>query len=128
MIFIKTITLKQPWATLVAEGVKKYEFRSWKCNYRGKILIHAGAGVDKEFLERCRVFGFAFPKKKILAEAEIIDCIKIDDDFNKMIKNMDNVVYGSKDRSGYAWVIDNVRKLNIDEEVNGKLSFWNYDV
>ena len=45
---MKVITLKQPWATLVAEGIKEYEFRSWKYNYRGEILIHAGAGVDKE--------------------------------------------------------------------------------
>ena len=32
---MKTITLKQPWATLVAEGIKKYEFRTWKTKYRG---------------------------------------------------------------------------------------------
>ena len=43
---MKVITLKQPWATLVAEGIKKYEFRSWRTKYRGKILIHAGVGVD----------------------------------------------------------------------------------
>lgn len=30
---MKAITLKQPWATLVAEGIKQYEFRSWKYNY-----------------------------------------------------------------------------------------------
>jgi hypothetical protein len=40
---MKVLTLKQPWATLVANGLKEYEFRSWKTNYRGKLLIHAGA-------------------------------------------------------------------------------------
>lgn len=45
---MKVLTLKQPWATLVAEGIKKYEFRTWKTNYRGKVLIHAGAGVEKK--------------------------------------------------------------------------------
>ena len=43
---MKILTLKQPWATLVAEGYKKYEFRTWKTNYRGEILIHAGKGLD----------------------------------------------------------------------------------
>ena len=49
---MRVITLKQPWATLVAEGLKKYEFRSWKYNYRGEILIHAGKGIDKEAMKK----------------------------------------------------------------------------
>ena len=49
---VKILTLKQPWATLVAEGIKKYEFRSWKTKYRGKILIHAGSGIDKKQLDK----------------------------------------------------------------------------
>ena len=48
---MKVITLKQPWATLVAEGIKTWEFRSWRYNYRGEILIHAGASVDKEAMK-----------------------------------------------------------------------------
>ena len=43
---MKVLTLKQPWATLVAENLKQYEFRTWKTNYRGEILIHAGIGID----------------------------------------------------------------------------------
>ena len=39
---MKAITVIQPWASLLAEGAKLYETRSWKTNYRGEILIHAG--------------------------------------------------------------------------------------
>lgn len=39
---MKAITIKQPWATLIAKGYKEYEFRTWKTKYRGDILIHAG--------------------------------------------------------------------------------------
>ena len=39
---MKALTIKEPWATLIIDGYKKYEFRSWKTNYRGKLLIHAG--------------------------------------------------------------------------------------
>ena len=35
----KAISLKQPWANLVAEGKKTIETRKWKTNYRGKIVI-----------------------------------------------------------------------------------------
>lgn len=27
---MKVITIKQPWATLIAKGYKEYEFRTWK--------------------------------------------------------------------------------------------------
>lgn len=49
---MKVITLKQPWATLVAENIKKYEFRTWKYNYRGEILIHAGVGIDMDAMKK----------------------------------------------------------------------------
>lgn len=39
---MKAITVIQPWATLLATGKKHIETRSWKTNYRGEILIHAG--------------------------------------------------------------------------------------
>lgn len=40
------ITIWQPWATLIAEGCKRFEFRSWPAPkyLRGKrVAIHAGA-------------------------------------------------------------------------------------
>ena len=44
---MKALTIKEPWATLIIEGYKEYEFRSLKTNYRGKILIHAGKSLEK---------------------------------------------------------------------------------
>lgn len=124
---MKVLTLKQPWASLVANGYKVYEFRSWKTNYRGEILIHAGCGVDKEYLEKVKDYGIEFPKKKILCKVVLEDCIEIDDDFNKKIKSLDNNVYGSKNREGYAWKLGKVTKLDIPDEVNGQLGLWNYN-
>lgn len=40
---MKYITLRQPWATLVALGLKRYETRSWDTDYRGDLVIHAAA-------------------------------------------------------------------------------------
>ena len=39
---MKVLTIKQPWATLIMQGVKRYEFRSWNTKLRGEFLIHAG--------------------------------------------------------------------------------------
>ncbi|MCI0729665.1 MAG: DUF4326 domain-containing protein [Chloroflexi bacterium] len=38
---IKTISLWQPWASLVEIGTKLYETRSWGTTYRGPLAIHA---------------------------------------------------------------------------------------
>lgn len=40
---MKALTLHQPWAQFVALGVKTIETRSWSTDYRGRLLIHAGA-------------------------------------------------------------------------------------
>ena len=125
---MKVLTLKQPWATLVAEGIKKYEFRSWKTNYRGKILIHAGTGIDKKELEKYKDLNLEFPSKRILAEVEIEDCLEINDELNKNIIAEKNIAYGSKYRTGYAWKLTNSKKINYDKEVKGQLGLWNIDL
>lgn len=125
---MKVLTLKQPWATLVAEGIKKYEFRSWKTNYRWKILIHAGSGIDKKNMERFNSLNLNFPSKKIIAEVELVDCLELDDKLNKKIINENNIAYGSKKRSGYAWKFKNVKKINVEKDIKGQLGLWNIDI
>lgn len=39
---MKAITVRQPWASLIAAGVKTIETRSWSTKYRGPLAIHAG--------------------------------------------------------------------------------------
>ena len=125
---MKVITLKQPWATLVAEGIKKYEFRSWRYNYRGEILIHAGAGVDKEAMKKVESLCLEFPQKKILAKVTIEDCFELNDELNKMICKTNPMIYGNKNRTGFAWKLNNVKKININKTINGKQGIWNYDL
>lgn len=124
---MKVITLKQPWASLVAYGIKKYEFRTWKTNYRGKLLIHAGAGIDKDEMKKYADLGIDFPKSKIIAIVDLVDCCLLDDELNKKIILENNIAYGNKIRTGYAWKLDNVKMINIDEKINGQLGLWNYD-
>lgn len=39
---MRALTIHQPWASLVALGVKTIETRSWRTSYRGPLAIHAG--------------------------------------------------------------------------------------
>lgn len=122
---MKVLTLKQPWATLVAEGIKKYEFRSWKTKYRGKILIHAGSGIDKKELDKYKNLGYEFPKSKIIASVDLVDCLELDENLNKQIIAENNIAYGNKVRTSYAWKLENVKKIKPIYDVKGQLGLWN---
>lgn len=124
---MKVLTLKQPWATLVAEGIKKYEFRSWKTKYRGKILIHAGSSIDKQEMEKYRNLGFDFPKGSIIACVDLIDCLELDKKLNEEIISENNIAYGDKFRTGYAWKLENVKKIKNIDNIKGQLGLWNYN-
>ena len=52
----------------------------------------------------------------------------MEDNLNKKIINENNIAYGSKYRTGYAWKLKNVKKINVDKEINGKLGLWNIDL
>ena len=125
---MKALTLKQPWATLISEGLKEYEFRSWKTTYRGELLIHAGVGIDKKELNKFEHLNLKYPQSRVVALVELVDCIEIDDKFNKELKDKNNIVYGNKDRTGYAWKIKLIKKIDDNKEIKGKLGLWNIEV
>ncbi|MBE6150972.1 MAG: ASCH domain-containing protein [Firmicutes bacterium] len=128
---MKVITIKQPFATLIAEGLKEYEFRTWKTSYRGEILIHAGKGVDKKAMERFKYLNLEYPSGCIIAKATITDCVYVDDTLKEELqKKDDKVYYGviNKDSNwdGYGFKLENIEKIS-PIEINGKLSLWNYE-
>lgn len=125
---MRVITLKQPWASLVANGYKIYEFRKMNYSYRGKILIHAGKGIDKEAMERVKKLNIDFPQSQIVAEVEIEDVIKCDEKFNNYISNLDPLVYGKgKKHDGYAWKLKNIKKIDDSKQISGKQGIWYID-
>ena len=83
---MKVLTIKQPWACLIVNGYKEYEFRTWKTNYRGKILIHAGKIIDKYNLIYLSIITLII-LFNIIGEVEIKDCILVDD---KMQEKLDS--------------------------------------
>lgn len=127
---MKVITIKQPFASLIAEGIKKYEFRTWKTNYRGDILIHAGKNIDKKAMKKYERYNLQYPLGCILAKATIVDCIKIDEKERKILKEQNPLVYSNVinnlSYNGYGFKLDNVKKID-QIKINGKLGLWNYD-
>ena len=125
---MKALTIKQPWATLIIEGYKKYEFRSWKINYRGKILIHAGLSLEKDMEERFKEYNLDYKCGYIIGEAEIVDCILIDKEFNESLRKINPLVYGRSNHvETYGWKLENIKKYEKPIPCKGKLGLWNYE-
>src|SRR5262245_2077992 len=40
---MRALSVRQPWAELIARGKKKIEYRTWKVDFRGDLLIVASA-------------------------------------------------------------------------------------
>lgn len=128
---MKVITVKQPFATLIAEGLKEYEFRTWRTKFRGDILIHAGKGIDKKAMERYKHLNLDYPSGKIIAKATITDCVYVDDKLKDELQVKDPLVYygilqKDSDWDGYGFKLENIKKIE-PIEINGKLSLWDYD-
>ena len=124
---MKVLTIKQPWASLIINQYKKYEFRSWKTNYRGKILIHAGLSIENNMLNKLEDFNLEYDKGAIIGEAELVDCILVDEEFDKELRKINPIVYGNNYVGVYAWKLENIKKYNKPIYIKGKLGLWNYE-
>lgn len=127
---MKVITIKQPWATLIAEGLKEYEFRTWNTKYRGDILIHAGKSVDKAAIERFKCYNLKYPTGCIIAKAVLTDSVPVDENFVKTVGPKNPLVYrgiiNKGNWQGYGFKMENVKKI-MPIYINGKLGLWDYD-
>ena len=127
---MKVITIKDPYASLIASGIKKYEFRTWKTNYRGELLIHAGVGKDLKAIKEFGKYNLNYSNGYIIAKAVLTDCIKVDNEFRKKLRQENVLVYKNviedKSFNGYAFKLENVERIR-PVFVKGKLSLWNYD-
>ena len=127
---MKALTIKEPFASLIANNIKKYEFRTWKTNYRGYVLIHAGKSIDKNAILKFKKYNLNYQNGYIIAIAKIVDCIKVDDDFRKVLKKENNYVYShvieDNNWNGYAFKLEEIQKIE-PIKTNGKLSLWDYD-
>lgn len=95
------ITLWQPWASLIADGYKEFETRSWETNYRGTLLIHAakrkfvhdemyqisqaaeGTGMLHDQLQKYWVQGV--PYGAIVATCQLTDCLLMSAQLPKLV-------------------------------------------
>lgn len=123
---MKVLTIKEPWASLIVNGYKKYEFRTWKTNYRGKVLIQASISPDYKNMELLKEYNIKYSKGEIIGEVEIFDCKLVDNDFHNQIIKENALVYKKSPLNGYAFCLKNAKKYKNKIPCRGQLGIWNY--
>ena len=126
---MKVISIKEPFATLIKDGVKIYETRSWKTNYRGELYIHASKSLSKsENLDTANKYlKTPINPGYILCRCELVDCIPMTADFIKYIKSeTKESEYGRYSEGRFAWKIKVLDVLEKPIPAKGKLGIWNY--
>ncbi len=129
---MKVISIKEPFATLIAKGIKKIETRSWKTNYRGELFIHAsGKQLAKEFIKNDFVLNLIknmdMNYGNIICKCNLVDCIYMDEGFLNYI-NQNQIEYnlGEYKLGRYAWIIEDVEPI-YPMPAKGRLNIWNFD-
>ena len=129
---MKVLSIKEPFATLIANGDKLIETRSWKTNYRGEIFIHAsGKKLAKEYLTNAYVISLInnLPMNfgNIICKANLVDCVYMDDDFLKKIKlNIKEYNLGLYEKGRYGWIFEEIEPI-YPIPAKGKLNIWKFD-
>ncbi len=104
---MKAISIKEPWASMIMNGKKVIETRTWKTKYRGEILLCASKEPKSE------ISGKAF------AIAELSDCLPmvVDDERFACCDIYPNAV---------SWFLINIKKIK-PFPVKGKLGLYEID-
>lgn len=125
---MKVLTIKEPWASLIISGYKEYEFRSWKTNYRGKILIHSGLSLERDNALKFKDYNLNYGRGEIIGEAILTDCIPVTKKFEDDLYKINPLVYGKSEHTRvYAWRLENIVMYEKRIPCRGKLGLWNYD-
>ncbi len=130
---MKVLSLTEPYATIIKEGKKKIETRSWKTNYRGKLYIHASSTkIPKEYRENKDLMNLVDINNLnygyIVCSCELIDCVKMTDEFIEKVKlNNEEYISGIYARDRYAWILKNIQILDKPIKAKGHLGIWNFD-
>ena len=104
---MKAITVRQPWASLIAAGVKTIETRSWRTDYRGPIAIHAGRHrPDPQLVAAARPY---LPTGSI-EDTDIAD----------------QLPFGDFTDGRYGWLLEGVQALHAPVLVKGKQGLWEW--
>jgi hypothetical protein len=116
----KALCVKQPWATFIAAGAKKFEVRSWRTRYRGPLTIVASqkAAYRKKFMDTLsKETGRRFPNGVAIGTAILVDV--------RPAKKSDKMLAMTDVKAGdFVWVLKDARFVIHEFSVKGRLGIF----
>ncbi len=109
---MKALSVKQPWASMIAQGTKTIETRTWATDYRGDLLIVSS--------KKPEIAGL--PAGKALCVLELVDCRPMTED-DVPAARCEMYEYGI---GAFAWVLSNLRPVE-PFAVRGQLGIYEVD-
>jgi len=123
---MRTISLTQPWASLVIDGRKKVETRGWRTSYRGLLAIHATREID---VLACRGFRMSedLPTRSILGAVMLVDVLQFGAiaDSERRFGALE-MSYGDFEPGRYGWVLKDPYKFAAPKRVHGSPGIWEW--
>lgn len=134
---MKAVTIWQPWASLVACGLKKYETRSWNTSYRGPLLIHAAKRPPRrddwgdngdEIVKALHSIGIetteGMPVGCALCTVYLVNVFSVEDAITNGLISDQEKAFGDYSPGRYAWVLVNLVKLPEPIPMKGERRLW----
>ena len=132
---MKTLTLRQPWATLMAQEHKTFETRSWKTSHRGLLAIHAGKKIERDFgrTEPCATLlhNDGYKKFHMLPRGFVIAIVNLQhiyrtEQLRDTIDN-NNLHFGNWKDGRFAWQTKLIYRPTFPIPATGKQGLWNWN-
>lgn len=129
---MRVITLQEPWASLIGEGIKVIETRSWPCNQFGELYIHAGLSkIHTNDIRKNELAGWLrgpMHYGTIFAKCTLSDCILITEEYAQHVKETNPRCFlcGDYTPGRYAWVLTDIEMIEPIKK-SGKLGIWYFD-
>ena len=117
---MRALSLHQPWASLIFDGRKNIETRSWEMLYRGPLAIHAARTVNKF---ACQAFGYdplTLPLGAILCIVDVTGCVRLP----HPLAPPD--AYGNFEEGRFGILMTLRRKLEMPVAAKGHQGIWHW--
>lgn len=130
---MKVLSLREPWAALIAAGQKQIETRSWQTRYRGPLYLHASAGKidrkDPHIQELLALIpGAELHYGCIVCRCVLAGCVPMDDAFLRQMECRPvERLCGEYAPGRFAWLLEDIESLEQPIPAKGMLGLWNWE-
>lgn len=128
---MKAITIRQPHASLILAGLKRFETRTWATRHRGPLIIHAGMSLGAlpqgwhwtdDGKVCCGEVVLDCPRGVALGAVDLIDVVPTEElDLDEAQRP-----FGNFSKGRFAWELSDPSRFAQPVKAAGKLGLWEW--